>query len=473
MRSRAHEEIIPDAAFIVKAKARAKGMIATLEADAVYRGISSVLVRIGALRCALGLSLASSLLALCLTGCGNRSGAVESLGEAYAGAARVPLYSELEANAKKVGELQFGDEVHLVRRRRNFYFVQGPQGKEGWTHRSNLFNERQVREMKALAQWAASAPSQGEARVFATLNVHNHPNRLAPTIFQIAEDERVDVLAHERHPRRPYDPGPLLEGTVIAPSADAVKEDAAEEDAPPLPPDPPAPPDLPPSWLRLSGMAPERVSAIAEEGYLDGRSSPSSDASGELWTLVRNKQGLAGWALQGRLIAAIPDDVAQYSEGARITSFFSLAPADADGKHFHWLWTTLKTPNSAFDFDSYRVFIWNARRGRYETSLIARDVEGYLPVEVFQHTDGSTRFRINVRERGGLIFRKTYELNGVRTRLVQSVPWPNYDPLKQPPIMERLPALPTRILPSLPIDTNWWEKTKSGVGGFVKQIFGA
>ncbi|MCL4782442.1 MAG: hypothetical protein KJZ70_05360 [Bryobacterales bacterium] len=412
------------------------------------------------------------ILAAVLTGCGRQEGGIESLGEAYAGAAHVPLYSELEANAKKVAELQFGDEVHLVRRRRNFYFVRGPEGKEGWTHRSNLFNERQVQEMKALAQWAAGSPSQGEARVFATLNVHNHPNRLAPTIFQITEEERVDVLAHERHPRRPYDPGPLLETFDSAPSPGTASEAAGETDEVPLPPDPPGPPSLPPSWLRLSGVAPERVAELADEGYVEGRSAPSAETSGELWTLVRNKQGLAGWALQGRLIAAIPDEVAQYSEGARITSYFALAPADADGKHQHWLWTTLKTPNAAFDFDSYRVFIWNSRRGRYETSFIARDVEGYLPVELFRHTDGSPQFRINIRERGGLIFRKTYELTGLRTSLVQSVPWPNYDPLRQPPIMDRLPAQPTRILPSLPIDSSFWEKTKSGVGNLVKQIFG-
>ena len=314
-------------------------------------------------------------MAAILAGCGNEAATVERLGEAYAGAAKVPLYSELDANAKKVGELHFGDEVHLVRRRRNFYFVRGPEGKEGWTHRSNLFNERQVQEMKALAQWAANAPSQGEARVFATLNVHNHPNRLAPTIFQITEEERVDVLAHERHPRRPYDPGPLLESFDGAPSRDPASESTDEGDAAPLPPDPPAPPGLPPSWLRLSGLAPERVAELADEGYLEGRSAPSAETSGELWTLVRNKQGLAGWALQGRLIAAIPDEVAQYSEGARITSYFALAPADADGTHHHWLWTTLKTPNAAFDFDSYRFFIWNSRRGRYETTAVTETPE--------------------------------------------------------------------------------------------------
>lgn len=418
---------------------------------------------------------AALLLCLLLAACGNQADAIASLGDAYAGAARVPLYGELEAGAKVLAELQFGDEVRLLRRRRNFYFVRGPQGNEGWTHRSNLFNERQVREVQALAQWAASAPSQGEARVFATLNVHNHPNRVSPTIFQILEEERVQVLAHERHPRRPYQPGPLVESDDDAPlpdtdTPDSEKQSGEQDEALPLPPDPPAPPSPPPTWLRLSGLPAERIASLAEQGLLDGRSAPSAEAFGELWSLVRNAQGLAGWALQSRLIATIPDDVAQYSEGARITSFFALAPANEDGSRQHWLWTTLKTSNVAYDFDSFRVFIWNNRLRRNETSFIARDVEGYLPVEVFESPEGTRRFRINVREKGGLIFRRTYELNGVRTRLVQSVPWPNYDPLRQPPIMERLPAQSSRILPAVPIDTNFWEKTKSNIGEWLGRI---
>lgn len=416
---------------------------------------------------------AALLVFFVLAGCGHQGGAEEILGKAYAGAARVPLYSELEANARKVTELRFGDEIRLLRRRRNFYFVRGPQGEEGWTHRSNLFNERQVAEMKALAQWAADAPPQGEARVFAPLNVHNHPNRLAPSIFQISEDEKVEVLAHERHPRRPYDPGPLIESPGAAASSAPAKDGAEIEENETAAPEPPAPPGLPRTWLRLSGLSPERIASLAAGGLIEDRSAPSAEASGELWSLVRNKQGLAGWALQGRLIAAIPDNVAQYSEGARITSYFALAPADADGAHQHWLWTTLKTPNAAFDFDSYRVFTWNGRLRRYETSLIARDVEGYLPVEVFRHADGGVRFRVNVRERGGLIHRRTYELAGVRTRLVQSVPWPNYDPLRQPPIMDRLPARPAGLLPSVPLDTGLWEKIKSGVRSLADRVLGS
>jgi hypothetical protein len=408
-----------------------------------------------------------------LCACGNQAENVQSLGDAYAGAATVPLYAELEASPAVNAELHFGDEVKLLQRRRNFYYVRGPEGKQGWTHRSNLFNERQVREVQSLAAFAESAPSQGEATVFAVLNVHNHPNRLSPTIFQIQEEEKVSIIAHERHARRPYEPGPLVEtGAAPASGGKESKDESEEETSEVSLPEPPPPPGLPPVWLRISGLSPERIAAIAESGILESRDTPSTESSGELWTLVKNQNGLAGWALHGRLKMLIPDQVAQYSEGARITSYFALAPANKEGDQHHWLWTTLKTSNVAYDFDSFRVFTWNNRLRRFETSLIARDVEGYLPVEVFRTEAGDPRFRITLRERGGLIFRRTYELNGVRTRLVQSVPWPNYDPLRQPKIMDRLPAQPTRILPNLPGNVSFWEKTKAEIGSFFGRIFG-
>ena len=411
-----------------------------------------------------------------LSSCGNQSDPIAmSLGNAYVGSANLQLYTELEAGADISAELKFGDPVRLLRRRRNFYFVRGPAGAEGWTHRTNLFNERQVSEMRALAQWAAGAFPQGEARVFATLNVHNHPNRSAPTIFQIHEDERVTFLAHERHAREPYNPGPLVETAGVPPERSTEKpasSEANEDEGIAEPPSPPEAPPVPSSWLRLSGLSTERIASLAEEGILDGPSVPSSRSSGELWTLVRNADGLAGWALQSRLVAAIPDTVAQYSEGARITSYFALAPAGTDGKQNHWLWTTLKTSNAAYTFDSYRVFIWNSRLHRFETSLIVRDVEGYLPVEISKSDTGVPRFRLAVRERGGLIFRRTYELNGMHTRLVQSVPWPNYDPLRQPNIMQRLPELPSVLPLENPGNPGVWENTKSGINDLFARIFG-
>lgn len=379
------------------------------------------------------------------------------MGTAYVGAASLSLYAELEPGAAVAGELPFGDPVELLRRRRNFYFVRNASGIEGWTHRSGLFNERQVAEVNALARFAAENPPQGEARVFAVLNVHNHPNRLAPSIFQIQEEERVAVVAHEWHPRQPYDPGPLLGPGSSAPSPSREGSEESEEILPPELPPPPRPPQ---AWLGLSGLSPERIQELSAEGLTSAASArPAVSSAGDLWTLVLNERGLAGWALNARLSPAIPDRVAQYAEGARITSYFSLGPANREETAHHWLWTTLSRSASAGHWDGIRVFTWNNRLSRYETAFIQRGLEGYLPVEVMDTEEGAgKRFRITVRERSGIIHRKTYEMQGVRVRLVQNVPWPSFDPAKQAPIMERLPDPPSEGRPVPGPQPGFWER---------------
>ena len=62
---------------------------------------------------------------------------------------------------------------------------------------------------------------------------------------------------------------------------------------------------------------------------------------------------------------AIPDDVAQYAEGRRITSYFPLGETkDGNTVKKSWLWTTVEHGLAPYDFDSLRVFIWNSRRHR-------------------------------------------------------------------------------------------------------------
>jgi hypothetical protein len=87
--------------------------------------------------------------------------------------------------------------------------------------------------------------------------------------------------------------------------------------------------------------------------------------------------------LTRRLFMSIPDEVAQYAEGHRITSYFSLGEVeDGDQKKHNWLWTTTAGGLESYDFDSFRVFVWSLRRHRYETAYIERNLRGYLPVEV-------------------------------------------------------------------------------------------
>ena len=137
----------------------------------------------------------------------------------------------------------------------------------------------------------------------------------------------------------------------------------------------------------------------------------------EDWNLVRTKDGKAGWVLSRMLVMAIPDEVAQYSEGARITSYFILGDVEDEGvtKH-HWLWTTSREDGLPYDFQSFRIFTYVVRRHRYETALIERNIEGYYPIEV---TPGKTpRFSLILREADGKLYKKTWVMEGYICRKV-------------------------------------------------------
>jgi hypothetical protein len=85
--------------------------------------------------------------------------------------------------------------------------------------------------------------------------------------------------------------------------------------------------------------------------------------------------------LTSGLYLAIPDEVAQYAEGHRITSYFSVGRIqDGDERKDIWLWTTSDGLGEDYDFDGYRVFTWSLRHHRYETAYIQRRERGFFPV---------------------------------------------------------------------------------------------
>ena len=360
--------------------------------------------------------LASALIAL-LAGCSASEKPKErALAEAWTGPVKLRLREEVNPQSKVATEVKHGDRLEVLQIRRRFVRVRTDDGVVGWTELRNLLSPEQMDALRAQSKRAAKLPSQGEATVYEPLNIHTEPSRPSTSFYQITEGMKVDVVGHRLVQRSNAVPPPSIQ--IAKPAPPPRKKKRKAEPAVPPPPKPPAP-GLPANWRDLSKSnlpppppEPENTKRAAQPPKL-----PLED-----WSLVRTKDGHAGWVLTRNLVMAIPDEVAQYSEGARITSYFALADVqDGDQTKHHWLWTTMRDVGQPYQFQSFRVFIYMLRRHRYETAYIERNVEGYYPVEV---TRGATpKFSLITRGADGQFYRKTYVLEGYNVRKVGEEPY--------------------------------------------------
>lgn len=323
-----------------------------------------------------------ALLLVCFCGCNSEPEPAPAIDEAYVGALSLELIAELSLEAAVIGTVQHGERVDIIERRRRFAMVRTAAGVEGWTDGRMLLSPEQMARLRRLSMHAAQLPSQGKATVYDTLNVHTAPNRQAPSFYQIREGVLVQVVSHRIQARGSYRP-PTDDREVF--------------------------PQL------LYRVAPD---------------TPPPAGGSDDWSLIRIPDGRAGWALTRMLVMAIPDEVAQYAEGAHITSYFSLGEVtDAGDTKHHWLWTTITSRLKPYEFDSFRVFVWSLRRHRYETAHVERRLVGYYPVEapVVARPAGERpalpRFSLIVREEDGSLSRRTYSFAVYRVRMIEKTPW--------------------------------------------------
>ena len=200
---------------------------------------------------------------------------------------------------------------------------------------------------------------------------------------------------------------------------------------------------------------------------VERRDSRSEESGGRLedWYLVRVPGGPAGWILAGRVYSGIPEEVAQYAEGRRITSFVALDEVldpSLSASKTTWMWTQSDRPNQPHDFDRFRVFRWSPRRGAYQTIRLARGLTGYFPVRTYQRVESEygsgPGFSFQVEDKGRLV-EQTYVLVGQRVYLVSELP---AKPLTDVLGLESQPedAAPARIDPFSRL-RSWWTRSSS------------
>ena len=358
-------------------------------------------------------------LGLLLAACQSTAPRVPSKGVAFVGPATLNLRADFPTQSATVTTVKHGDRLEIVDQHRLFVKVRAPNGSEGWIEQRQLLGSEDMANLKALAAKAASMPSQGRATTDADLRVHIQPAASTPSFLTLKENDKVDVLTHLRRPRTDVPRKPLV--TPPPKKAKATRKPAKNQVPPPPMPVPPPPPE---NWLELS------KNEEPPEEPDPGPPAPTDD-----WSLVRAPDGESGWVLTRRLRMAIPDEVAQYAEGHRIVSYFSLGSVQDGGQQKDtWLWTTVGDGVRPYDFDSFRVFAWSGHRHRYETQYIEKNLIGYAPVELQQvHYSGGkgktavagenvAGFSVCIEKKDGQRYRRQYAVLGNLIRLAGEEP---------------------------------------------------
>ena len=405
-----------------------------------------------------GLKPALLVFLIFLGACSTRPAAQPSFGVAYAGPTTLNLRKDLASKSAPAGSVKHGEKLEVLETRRRFVKVRTPEGVEGWTDANLLLTPQQMDDLRKLADSAAKLPSQGTATVYDALNMHADPNRQAPSFFQIPEAGAVEVIGHRITPRSA--PPAHLATQPVRRTNPAKKTKAKESKrtgpAPPMP----APPGPPNDWTNL-----ERPRASDLPGYKAPEPKP---VALDDWSLVRTKDGKVGWVLARMLTMSIPDEVAQYAEGHRITAYLPLGDVKDKEKgttQHNWLWTTVSTGTFPYEFDSFRVFVWSIKRHRYETAYIERNVEGYYPVET-QDLPGQDEksFSLVLRDKDGKLNKRTYAFSGYRVRMTSKAPYETPAPLPEVRASRNFDPMPA----AAPSAVGWTQKLRD----WRKRAFG-
>jgi hypothetical protein len=395
---------------------------------------------------------------LLLASCSSHPSSQPSFGIAYAGPTTLNLRKDLASKSGVVGSVKHGEKLDVLETRRRFVKVRSQQGVEGWTDVNLLLTPQQMDDLRKLAESAAKLPSEGSATVYDALNMHADPNRQSPSFFQIPEAGSVEVIGHQIAPR--FSPASQNVPPPVRRTPLAKKSKGKETKRSGATPPSPVPPAPPANWQSLS-----RPHASDLPGY---RAPETKPIPLDDWTLVRTKDGKVGWVLSRMLTMSIPDEVAQYAEGHRITSYLPLGDVKDKEKgvtQHNWLWTTVSSGQFPYEFDSFRVFVWSIKRHRYETAYIERNVEGYYPVET-QPLAGQDEkaFSLVLRDKDGKLYKRTYAFTGYRVRMTSKTPYDPPQPLPEVRALRNFDPLPAPAPP----ESGWRQRVRE----WRKRLFG-
>lgn len=396
-----------------------------------------------------------------LVSCADKPAPVASVGEAFVAPGTLNLRRELALKSAVSATVKHGEKLSILEYRHRLVRVRTEQGAEGWTDMRQLLTPQQMADLREMAESASRARSQGQATVFEALNMHSEPSRTSPSFGQVPENGKVDVIAHKLTPRVQHD-----DVSIPAPAKPAPqrKKKAKASTTRIAPPPRPSAPKVPNNWVALSVPKAEPVPPPVAPGTpTPAAAEAPAPVPMDDWDLIRTLDGKVGWVLMRPLSMAIPDEVAQYAEGHRITSYFPLGQVrDGDSVKNNWLWTTIIKGGEPYEFDSFRVFVWSLRHHRYETAYVERNVVGHYPVQVINAGE-TPSFSVVIEGVDGHLYRKTYSFDSYRIRMVNRE---LYDQNAKPDAPKLASTTPAAQSPEG--KSSWYARLKDRVHRFLR-----
>ena len=307
-----------------------------------------------------GLLLAASCL---LSGCGRLEKAVVPQ-QVYVTAKQAYLRDRVAAVSNRTGEVQNGDKLTVLGHQRRFLQVRAPNGAVGWIEEKLTADQGIADQFDELKAQHEKDPVIAQAVTRDEVYLHLAPGRDTTHFFRLAENEPLSLL--ERASVAKASPPGQTPASLAKPSAARLP-------------------------VRASGSAGK--AEAAEEATAAAAAGPAGPVM-EDWWLVRTKAGMTGW-IYGRMIdVTVPDTLARYAEGQRIVGAYVLNHVEDpesnivnNGQPVTSIpeYVTVLSPFKAglpYDFNQVRVFIWNAKKHRYETAFREHNIAGFLPLQV-------------------------------------------------------------------------------------------
>ncbi len=267
----------------------------------------------------------------------------------YVDAKQAFLRDRVAAVSNRTGTVSNGDRLEVMEHGRRFLRVKTDKGVTGWIDEKAVVPQSVYDAFDALKRQFAFQVPVASAVVRDEVYLHAKPGRDTDKLFRLSEGDKLKLL------RRATLEKALPPGQKVPAPTPVLRraKKAKGKEEPDVDPNAPVPPPM------------------------------------EDWWLVRLQDGRTGWLLSRMMDVDAPDTLTRYSEGQRFVGAYVLRTIDdpeapMDDKNVPE-WVTVLSPYKSglpYDFDQVRVFIWNAKKHRYETGFRQKNIAGFLPVEV-------------------------------------------------------------------------------------------